>query len=148
MDNRCGALLRVRNMQSEFPFRCSRVEDYFSVLSDPARQHLMVLRKLVFDTARTTSGVGRIEEALRWRQPAYLTPETRSGSTIRLGASRPGKVAIYAHCRTTLIADFRTHFPDGLEFEGNRAVHLPVADPIPVERLAHLVRAALTYHQR
>lgn len=97
--------------------------------------------------AGTLPGVGRVEEALRWGQPAYLTPETRSGTTIRLGVPGPGKVAIYTHCRTTLIAEMRAHFPDGLDYEGNRAVHMNDAAPLPLDRVGHLVRAALTYHQ-
>lgn len=132
----------------KYPFQNRNIEAVFHGSPGPARGHLLRLRELIFDTAATTPGVGDLEEALRWGQPAYLTRRPRSGSTIRLGVPAPGKVAIYVHCRTTLIAVFRQHFPNGLEYDGNRAVHMADDRPLPLDRIAHLVRAALTYHRK
>jgi len=39
---------------------------------------------MIFDVAKKTPGVGKLEEDLRWGQPSYLTLETGSGSTIRI----------------------------------------------------------------
>ena len=82
-----------------------------------------------------------LEESLRWGQPAYLAPK---GSTIRLGAPKSGGFAIYTHCQTTLMSDFKAICPE-LNFEGNRAVHF-TAGEAPPEAIDFLIRAALTYH--
>ena len=52
------------------------------------RSKLLFLRQLIFETAERTQGVGELEETLKWNQPSYLTPETKSGSTIRIGRLR------------------------------------------------------------
>ena len=82
-----------------------------------------------------------LEEALRWGQPAYLTAK---GSTIRLGTPKSGGFAIYTHCQTSLMSDFKAICPE-LSFEGNRAVHF-TANETPPEALEFLIRAVLTYH--
>lgn len=114
----------------------------------PARDRLLALRALILETAAATPGVGRIEETLKWGQPSYLTPETKSGTTIRIDAVRdePGRVALYVHCQTSLIDRFRELYPDDLSFEGNRAVLLGADAPLPEAPLRHCIGLALTYH--
>ena len=48
------------------------------------RDKMLEIRALLFATARETEGVGALEETLKWGEPAYLTSETGSGSTIRI----------------------------------------------------------------
>lgn len=122
------------------------VEHAFSGFPEEARNGLMQLRELIFEVAAQTEGVGKIQEALKWGQPAYLTPETKSGSTIRLGLPKQGGLAIYTHCQTTILSDFQTIFPDGFVYEGNRAIHFKIGAELPLDRLALLVKRALTYH--
>ena len=62
----------------------SAIEAIFAAYPKPVRTKLLALRRLIFDTAKTTGGVGPLEEALKWGQPSYLTSKTRSGSTIRI----------------------------------------------------------------
>lgn len=116
----------------------------------PVRAKLMRLRKLIFDTAKKTAGVGAVEETLKWGQPSYLTPETKSGTTLRIDAVKgpPGGYAIYFHCQTNLVERFRQLYPDKVKFEGNRAIRLDMDDPIPAEEVAHCIAMALTYHRR
>jgi hypothetical protein len=111
------------------------------------RTRLKALRRLILDTARTTDGVGAIEEALKWGQPSYLTAETGSGSTIRLDRvkSTPNQVAIYFHCQTDLVAGFRELYP-ALTYEGNRSILLDAGEPLPEAELRHCIARALTYH--
>ena len=99
----------------------------------------------IFDTAAETPGVGALEETLKWGQPAYLTPESKSGSTIRLGLPKAGGFALYTHCQTTLLADFRDVFPGDFVYEGNRAIRFRDGDALPLDKLRLLVRRALTY---
>lgn len=118
----------------------------YEALPRPQRDGLLALRGLIFETAAETPGVGSLQECLKWGQPAYLTPDTKAGSTIRLGLPKQGGFALYTHCRTTLIADFRSLFPDDFQYEGNRAVHFKAGTSLPRDPLRLLIRSALTYH--
>lgn len=113
-------------------------------------KRLLVVRELIFETASATPGVGAIEETLKWGEPAYLTAQTRSGSTVRIGwkKSAPSRYAIYFHCQTDLVERFREAFPSEFKFEGNRALVLEEGDPPPLEALSVCLAEALTYHLR
>ncbi len=110
----------------------------------------MALRKLILATARNTPGVGLIEETLKWGEPAYLTTQSRSGSTVRLGwkSARPDQMAMYFNCQTNLISSFRTLFPGEFNCEGNRAIVWSLDEVVAMDALAVCLAAALTYHQR
>ena len=138
---------QVKDMiKTDFPFADPNVETIFAAFPGETLSGLMVLRELIFNTARKTNGVGKLHETLKWNQPAYLTPETKSGSTIRLGLPKEGGFALYTHCQTTIISDFRHIFPDDFTYEGNRAIRFMSADEIPDGPLEMLIRSALTYH--
>lgn len=115
----------------------------------PARSKLLALRKLIFDTAQATEGVGTIEETLKWGQPSYLTAETGSGSTIRIDRvkSADHQVALFFHCQTDLVATFRELYPE-LSYSGNRAILLDTDKKLPEAKLRHCIALALTYHLR
>ena len=83
-------------------------------------------------------------------EPAYLTQESKSGSTLRLGLAKgvPPRCALYFNCKTSLVDEFRSVFPDAFSFEGARAVLLDPDRPIPAAALAQCIAAALTYHRR
>ncbi len=126
------------------------VKPDFSTYPKPARDRLLALRKMILDVAKATPGVGRIEETLRWGQPSYITPETGSGSTIRIDQIRnePTKYAMYFICTSGLIEDFKELYGDKMKFEGNRSIVFDVADRLPEEPLRHCISLALTYHLR
>src|SRR6516225_10952822 len=125
----------------------SAVAAMFDAYPKPLKSRLLALRRLIFDTARTTDGVGAIEEALKWGQPSYLTTETGSGSTIRIDGVKtvPNQYAIYFHCQTNLVETFRELYPE-LRYGGNRCILLDAADDPPEAALRHCVALALTYH--
>jgi hypothetical protein len=120
----------------------------FSAYPKPLQSRLLALRRLIFDTAKTTKGVGALQEALKWGQPSYLTPETKSGSTIRIDRdkSAPNRCAIYFHCQTDLVETFRELYPTELSFGGNRSILLDAGEKLPEPALRHCVALALTYH--
>jgi hypothetical protein len=122
----------------------------FGAFPPAARTRLLDLRALIFEVAAATPGVGPLTETLKWGEPAYLTEATKSGSTIRLGVTRsdPPRCAIYLNCKTTLVAEYRAAFADSFGFEGNRAVLLDPATPLPKGALAQAIAMALTYHRR
>ena len=66
------------------------MEAVFDGYPRAVKAKLLALRRLIFDTAKTTKGVGTLEETLKWGQPSYRTTETRSGSTIRIDRVKPG----------------------------------------------------------
>ena len=110
---------------------------------------MLALRRLILDTASKTTGVGELEETLKWGQPSYLTRETKSGSTIRIDRVKSSdQVAMYFHCQTDLVATFRELYPNELSTAGNRAVIIGADDEIPEAALRHCVALALTYHLR
>jgi hypothetical protein len=129
-------------------FRDPAVDAVFSAYPKPLKEKLLALRRLIFETARTTRGVGALQETLKWGQPSYLTPQTNSGSTIRIDQvkSAAGRYAVYFHCQTNLVETFRELYPTQLRFEGNRSIVLDVKDELPQAELRHCVALALTYH--
>jgi hypothetical protein len=124
------------------------VDAVFNAYSTPLKAKLKALRRLIFETARTTEGVGALQETLKWGQPSYLTPETKSGSTIRIDQvnSAAGQYAVYFHCQTGLVDSFRELYPTKLRFGGNRCILLDAADELTGAELRHCVALALTYH--
>jgi hypothetical protein len=124
------------------------VDAVFSAYPKPVKAKLLALRRLIFDTAKTTEGVGALQETLKWGQPSYLTPETKSGSTIRIDRlkSSANQYAVYFHCQTDLVETFRNLYPTELRYEGNRSIILNAEDTIPEPMLRHCVALALTYH--
>lgn len=110
----------------------------------------MQLRSLIFETAAATEGVGPLEEALRWGEPSYLTNQSKSGTTIRIHwkPKRADRCAMYVHCQTNLVEQYRLRHGGVLEFEGNRAVLFDVNQPLPEQALRDCIQLALTYHRR
>lgn len=127
------------------PFAEPAVRDRFAGYAPATRRRLEALRELVFEAAAATPGVGSIAETLKWGQPSYLTPETKSGTTIRIDAHPEGGVALYVNCQTTLVETYRANYPD-LAYEGSRAVVLPAGGALPRAAIRHLIALALTYH--
>jgi len=124
-----------------------RVESIFKAYPKILRGRLLSLRQLIFDVAERTPGVGKLEETLKWGEPAYVTSETKSGSTIRIDQkkSQPGHYAIYFHCQTNLVETFREIFRSEFEFEGNRAIVFHQDTKIPSKKLAQCISMSLTY---
>jgi hypothetical protein len=124
------------------------VDAVFDSYPRPIKTKLLALRRLIFDTAKATKGVGRLEETLKWGQPSYLTPETKSGSTIRIDRvkSTANQYAVYFHCQTDLVGTFRELYPGELNYAGNRSIVLNAEDKIPEAALRHCLALALTYH--
>lgn len=132
------------------PFGNPAVEAVFKTYPGEIRARLLALRRLIFETAAATEGVGKLQEALRWGQPSYLTPETRSGSTIRIdrAGTKQHRVALYFHCQTNLVTTFEELYPAAFTYQGNRAILIDADDEIGDPRLRHCIALALTYHLR
>ncbi len=116
--------------------------------STKARKLLTQLRELVHNTAGDLSNLGEIKEELRWKQFSFLTE--KSGSTIRIDGRRnePDSVALYFHCQSGLVDEFKMHYANNLIFEGKRAIILDVKSKLPEPALKHCISLALTHHLR
>lgn len=128
------------------PFASAKIAAAFDITDQQAREGLLKLRELVFDVADDLPQIGTLEEALRWGQPSYLTPETKSGSTLRLGIPKSGGFALFVHCQTSLMSDYKAAFPNAKNIEGKRALLFKTPAEIDPNRAQWLIRQALTYH--
>jgi hypothetical protein len=129
--------------------RSPAIEAVFGAYPKPVKAKLLALRRLIFETAKATKGVGALQEALKWGQPSYLTTESKSGSTIRIDQvkAEAGRYAVYFHCQTDLVETFRELYPE-LRYGGNRSILLDAGEKLPEAALRHCIALALTYHAR
>lgn len=108
------------------------------------------VRMLIFAAAEAVDA-GPLTETLKWGEPAYLTEASKSGTTIRLGATRSAatpRCAVYFNCKTRLVEGFRERFADEFSYEGNRALVLPPDRDWSREALSICLGDALVYHRR
>ncbi|EGP09714.1 hypothetical protein CSIRO_0646 [Bradyrhizobiaceae bacterium SG-6C] len=130
-------------------FSDRNVAKVFDAYPEDIRARLVRLRGLIFDTAKNMEEVGPLEETLKWGQPSYLTTESGSGSTIRIGREKAdGRIAMYFHCQTDLVATFRDLYPTQMTYGGNRSILFEASDRILEKALRHCIGLALTYHAR
>jgi hypothetical protein len=130
-------------------FDDARVAAVFKALPPAERARLAGLREMILDVAKATPGVGAITETLKWGQPSYLTEETGAGSTVRIDKLKSGDgCAVYFHCQSGLVSQFRELYPDKLTFEGERAILLKGKSRVPERELRHCIALALTHHLR
>ena len=111
------------------------IQAAFEVPDPVARQGLLTLRRLVFETAADLPQVGVITETLRWGQPSYITEQTKSGTPIRLGVPKAGGFALYVHCQSRVIPEFLEKYPAWDRVDGTRAVLFQT--PSEIEPLRH-----------
>lgn len=127
----------------------AQISPAFEKFAPDHRERLLRLRQMIFDAALADPRVGDVEEALRWGEPAYLTSQSKSGSTIRLGVEKTsGQPALFFNCNTTLVEEFRAQFGTALAYAKNRAVLVSTTDGDAGQALRICIAAALTYHLR
>ena len=118
------------------------VQAAFEAAPQPTRDGMLALRELIFQVAASMPEAGPVTEALRWGQPAYLAPK---GSTLRLGKPKGAVFALFVHCQSRLIPEFRDGPGMGMRFEGTRAVLFENVSDLKGAPIEPLVRHALTY---
>ena len=131
-------------------FADPRVAAAFKAYPPEVRARLMALRETIFEVAVATPGVGVLTETLKWGQPSYLTGETGSGSTVRIDRLKGdgGGYAVYFHCRSGLVGQFRELYPGTYAYDGKRAIRFGTGDRLPLGELKHCLALALTHHLR
>lgn len=126
----------------------SEVKAVFNTYPQQFRTKLLILRQLILNTAASLPGIGKIEETLKWGEPSYLTPESKSGSTIRIAwkESQNNQYSIFFKCTANLVPAFKERFPEQFKFGGNRSIDFKINDEVPIEELKLCIAMALTYH--
>lgn len=135
-------------MSKPRPFSDESVKAVFEAYPPAIGGTLRGLRGLIFEAAEEIGTCGALTETLKWGQPAYLPAKPRTGTTLRIDALKEPRcgVAMYVHCQTTLVDDFKQLYPDLFTFEGNRAMVFEDGAELPRDELKHCIALALTYH--
>ena len=124
------------------------VKTKFDYYPDHIKLKMMELRGLIYEVAESTEGAGKLDETLKWGEPAYLPKNPKSGTTIRIDwkEKNPNQLAMYVSCNTSLVDSYRSRFDGKLSFEGDRAVILPIDKPLQKVELMICIQMALLYH--
>jgi hypothetical protein len=124
------------------------VEAVFNSYPEEIKSKLIFLRHLIYDTAAAIEEIGEIEETLKWGEPSYLTPKSKSGSTIRIAwkESKDEQYSMFFKCTANLVPAFKEKFPQTFKFGGNRSIDFNLNDNVPVQELKQCIALALTYH--
>jgi hypothetical protein len=131
-----------------FPIN-SIVAAVFDSFPPSVKAKLLFIRQLIFETAASIEDIGEIEETLKWGEPSYLTPKSKSGSTIRIAwkESQKDQYAMYFKCTANLVPAFRERFAQKFKFGGNRSIVFDLNDEVPIKELKQCLALALTYHR-
>ncbi|MCO5182571.1 MAG: DUF1801 domain-containing protein [Anaerolineae bacterium] len=126
----------------------STVAAVFDTYPIEFKAKLLFLRQLILDTAASIEDVGEIEETLKWGEPSYLTPRTKTGSTIRIAwkEAQSEQYSIFFKCTANLVPVFKERYPSRFRFGGNRSIDFHLDDDVPEEDLRRCIALALTYH--
>ena len=114
---------------------------------DSYRERLLHIRDLILSLKSELEEMERIEESLKWGEPAY---STLGGSTVRLAWSqkRPNEYGVYFPCQSVLVETFRKIYPTQFNYRDNRAIAFEPMDEVDEEALKTCLFLALTYHKR
>jgi hypothetical protein len=135
---------------ADIPFKNKKVAAVFASYPQKMRTRLLMIRRLIYEVAETTLGVGSLEETIKWGSPSYLTTDTGAGTTIRIDRLQK-EAAVYSicvHCQTNLVQPFRKTYGDFFIYDKNRGILLDVNRKVPINELRHFIYLALTYHLR
>jgi len=113
-----------------------------------AKEKLLSIRGLILDEAENSPEIGELEETLKWGEPSYLTKKSKSGTTIRIDwkENNPDELGFFVNCKTTLLDQYRSMFPEVFRYEGERAVWIQLNEPLPEFELRECIKMALRYH--
>jgi hypothetical protein len=120
------------------------IKDKFSAYPADAQRQLEAVRHLILVVAEEND-LGSVEETLKWGEASYLV---KGGTTIRIDwkPKDPKVIKVYFHCQTRLIETFKEIYRDEFDYEGKRAIVLPLNAAIEEGPLGHCLQMALKYH--
>lgn len=109
-----------------------------------AREKLERVRQLIL-TVAAENALGHVEETLKWGEASYLA---KGGTPVRIDwkPKDPGVIKIFFHCQTRLIETFKELYRNEFEYEGQRAIVLPLSANLKQVPLGHCIGLAMRYH--
>lgn len=129
------------------PFTNPQIKLFFNSFSPSIKKKLLLIRALIYDTAKGIDSVGEITESLKWNEPSYAPVKAKIGSPIRLNKIKDkDQFGVYFNCQTTLVSTFKMIYPKTFNYGGNRSIIFNTNEIIPIEELKHCISMALTYH--
>jgi len=153
--------------QTEFsapPVQSAAVQSVYDGMTAHHRAAALALRSVIFEIAQDDPRIGRVEETLKWGQPAYLTHAPKSGTTLRIAevkvSGKAGALGLYVPCSTTLISDFGAEFGGAYTRDGTRGIifaapefgqgngpdDAPGSGAAVPDAIARFIHKALVYH--
>ncbi|MDO8826174.1 DUF1801 domain-containing protein [Methylophaga sp.] len=120
------------------------IQTKFDSYPKDARQQLESVRKLILKIA-AENALGDVEETLKWGEASFLV---QGGSAIRLDwkPKELGVIKVFFHCQTSLVETFKEIYRNEFEYEGKRAIVIPLSTNIEQVPLGHCISLALKYH--
>ncbi|MCW7480052.1 hypothetical protein [Leptospira kanakyensis] len=131
----------------KYPLPSEEVSSYYFNLMPAMLEKFMEIRTWIYELSEAEERIGFIEECLKWGEPSFLTPKTKSGSTIRIGKVNDSEFALYFNCKTTIAKEITIEFPE-LNCDGKRALYLSSSKKLPKTKLIVCLKKALLYHKR
>lgn len=120
------------------------VQAKFDSYPKDVRQQLESVRSLILELA-AENGLGDVEETLKWGEASYLV---KGGTAIRMDwkPKDPEAIKVYLHCQTRLIEAIKEIYRNHFEYEGKRAIAIPLHAKVRQGPLGHCLVLALKYH--
>ncbi len=112
-----------------------------------AAERLLAVRAIAYGVAEGIPETGGLKEYTAWGEPSLRPVNNKVGSAIRLGMQPDGTPAMFVHCGTPLISEFR-FVASHLSYEGKRAVLLAEDTHFPEAELAQLIELVFTHYLR
>ncbi len=119
------------------------IQAKFNSYPKAARRQLESVRKLIL-TIAAESELGEVEESLKWGEASYLV---QGGSPVRIDwkPKNPDVIKVFFHCQTRLVETFKEVYSNEFEYEGKRAIMIPLGTDIERVPLGHCIGLALKY---
>jgi len=124
------------------------IEAVYAKYDPKQRAVLLDLRNLIFETAASDARIGSLTETLKWGEPAYLTEETKSGSTLRIGYSKLSESpALFVSCSTSLLTTLQElDTKQTLQYHGLRDIGVPKVTSRNKDMIRTCILKTFTYH--
>lgn len=120
------------------------IQAKFEKYPEAARLQLEGVRKLILLIAKENK-FGNIDESLKWNEASY---RVKRGTTVRIDwkPEHPQVIKVYFHCQTHLIETFKEIYGTQFEYDGKRAIVLPLDTDLKQAPLGHCLKLAMKYH--
>ena len=121
----------------------AEIQAKFSSYPLAAQKQLEEVRRLIFAVAEENA-LDTVEESLKWGEASY---QVKGGSAIRIDwkPKDPDVIKVYVHCQTSLVETFREIYRQEFDYEGKRAIVLPLTAAVNGGPLKPCLQLALKY---